>query len=197
MRVYLLLGWLMIPVAVGAYHFGPGQHRLQLDQVSGLLRQADQHAQAERWQEAEANYEEALELLPPERVGQRRQVRLELAKTQMLVKKLPTAQQDLKQLVAEMEDDPAADPQVLTDSRQALANSQYYMTWLMRLEGRPREDWEPEIESARQTFRLLAEDAQRTGDEKALQRDQEDLESAIRLARMDLSDLQGLPLPSQ
>ena len=35
------------------------------------------------------------------------------------------------------------------------------------------------------------------GDEALLRRGQEDLESAIRLARMNLSELQGLPLPSQ
>ena len=34
-------------------------------------------------------------------------------------------------------------------------------------------------------------------DEAAAQEYQEDLESAIRLARMDLAELQGLPLPSQ
>jgi hypothetical protein len=64
------------------------------------------------------------------------------------------------------------------------------MTWLMRLEGLPQEEWEPEIESARQHFRQLAEKG--TGGKE---RYQEKLESAIRLARMDLTDLQGQPLP--
>ncbi len=63
----------------------------------------------------------------------------------------------------------------------------------MRLEGAPREEWEPRIESARQTFKQLAGDASGAARQEA----QEDLESAIRLARMDLSELQGLPLPSQ
>ncbi|MCA9215380.1 MAG: hypothetical protein KDB27_20085, partial [Planctomycetales bacterium] len=82
----------------------------------------------------------------------------------------------------------------LNEARAALANSQYYRTWLMKLEGLPEETWKPEIESARQTYRLLAESV---ADAELEKRFKEDLESTIRLARMDASDLQGLPLPSQ
>jgi hypothetical protein len=71
------------------------------------------------------------------------------------------------------------------------------MTWLMRLEGQPRERWEREIEASRQTYRLLAEQSERCGNVEAAKKNREDLESAIRLARLDLGELQGLPLPSQ
>src|SRR5262249_43225614 len=111
--------------------------------------------------------------------------------------KLPGAHEDLKGLVEELKEDPNAEAQVLAEARTALAGSQYYMTWLMRLEGQPREVWEPEIEAARQTYRLLAEQSAAKGDSGNAKKHQEDLESAIRLARMDLSELQGLPLPSQ
>ncbi len=70
------------------------------------------------------------------------------------------------------------------------------MTWLMRIEGLPRETWEPEAARARQNYQVIAEGAQRIGgavEEKA----KEDLEAAVRLALVDLDDLQGLPLPSQ
>jgi LemA protein len=50
-----------------------------------------------------------------------------------------------------------------------------------------------EVESARQNLRLLAED-DGTSDVRGVQ---EDLEATVRLARMDLTELQGLPLPSQ
>ena len=62
------------------------------------------------------------------------------------------------------------------------------------LEGLDRKVWEPEIEAARQNWRLLAEQAG-TAAEKTLH--QEDLEAAVRLARMEMADLQGLPLPSE
>jgi hypothetical protein len=67
----------------------------------------------------------------------------------------------------------------------------------MRLEGAPREEWEPEIEGARQTYKLLAGQAEERGQDELGARLRQDLESAIRLARMDLTELQGLPLPSQ
>ena len=67
----------------------------------------------------------------------------------------------------------------------------------MRLEGLTKEAWEPEIEAARQTYRLLAEQSESAGDTNAAKKNREDLESAVRLARMDLTELQGLPLPSQ
>ena len=40
-------------------------------------------------------------------------------------------------------------------------------------------------------------DAKKLGDDKLMKTSLEDLESSIRLARMDLSELQALPLPSQ
>ncbi|MCI0642726.1 MAG: hypothetical protein L0Y72_15905 [Gemmataceae bacterium] len=197
MRGLLVVVWLLIPVGVGAYHFGPGQERLKLDDAARWLGKAENFAAQEDWVEAESAYEQALKLLPNERVSDIRRLRLERAKAQMLAKKLPIANQELQSLVAELRDDPKADPKVLAESRSALANSQYYLTWLMRLEGLAKDDWEPEIESARQTYRLLAEQSDAAGDSAGAKKHREDLESAVRLARMDLSELQGLPLPSQ
>ena len=197
MRILFLTGWLLVPVIAAAWHYGPGQERMQLDRIASLLAQADQAANAQQWEQADELYEEALRVLPTDRVAEIRRVRLERAKAQMLAHKLPVAHQDLRDLVQELTSDPSADPQVLAEARSALANAQYYVTWLMRLEGYAREDWEPEIEASRQNFSLLAEQAEAKGDSAGAKKHEEDLESAIRLARMDLAELQGLPLPSQ
>ena len=197
MRTILLFVWLLSPVLVAAYHYGPGQQRLVLDDTAALLQAADRHAEAGEWSDAVGQYEAALTLLPDARVQEIRRVRLERDKAQLLARQLPLAHDDLTSLVEEMTADKDADPTVLAEARSALANSQYYMTWLMRLEGLPRDIWEPEIEAARQNYRLLAEEARGSGGDEKVKGHQEDLESAIRLARMDLSDLQGLPLPSQ
>lgn len=197
MRTLLFVGWLMVPVVAGAWHFGPGQEKLALDRAGLALRAADAHAAKGELARAEELYETALRLLPPGQTAVARQIRLERAKAQMQISKLPVAHDDLKTLVEELKDDPQADAKVLAEARQALASASYYMTWLMRLEGEPREHWEPEIESARQTYRLLAENAEKSGNALAAKSYREDLESAIRLARMELTELQGLPLPSQ
>jgi hypothetical protein len=129
----------------------------------------------------------------------------------MYISKLPDAEHELESLVEEVGADANAKPSEMRATREALANAQYYTTWLMRLEGAPREEWEPKIEASRQNYKLIAEDpalkeeasaasaaAGKGGDEKvASLRAAENLEAAIRLERMSLSDLQGLPLPSQ
>ena len=211
MRTQLLGVWLLLPVAAGAYHMGPGQDLIQLDDAAALLEDARGHtARAEEiaaelgdvaatmaWKEAFSAYEEALLALPSDRVGARREVQLERAKCRMMISQLPEANSELRTLVDEMSDDPEANPAVLLEARRSFASSEYYMTWLMRLEGLGRADWEPRIESARQTYKLLAEQYEIHGDEANAETSREDLESAIRLARMELSELQGLPLPSQ
>ena len=197
MRKAILIVWLLLPVLVGAYHFGPGQKQLQLDDAWHLIKQADQYAANEQWSEAVAAFTQAQTILPKDQVQVGRRIRLERAKSQMFVAQLPAANAELKGLVEELQDDAAADPELLADARAALANSQYYKTWLMRLEGLPREEWEPEIDAARQTYKLLAEQTVATGNLELAESHKQDLESVIRRARMDLSDLQGLPLPSQ
>jgi hypothetical protein len=211
MRKLLLVVWLLVPVGAGAYHMGPGQDQLRLDEAAQLIEQARGHAERaaelsaakgdlaarEDWALAETAYEEALAKLPADRVEDQQRVRLARAKCQMFVSELPQANADLQRLIDELQEDGEADEEVLREARRAYANSQYYMTWLMRLEGANRVDWEPRIESARQTFKLLAEESAAAGDEDEGRTAREDLESAIRLARMDLTELQGLPLPSQ
>ena len=197
MRKFVIAIWLMLPVLVGAYHYGPGQERMKLDESTALLKQADQSAAKKQWKDAVSAYEAALAVLPKGHDEVRQSVRLERAKAMMFCSELPAANSELLMLVDELQQKEDSDQKVLNGARAALANSQYYKTWLMRLEGLPRNEWEPEIDAARQTFKMLASNSVANGDEQNAKRHQEDLESAIRLARMDLSDLQGLPLPSQ
>lgn len=197
MRSLFLIGWLMIPVAFGAWHYGPGQDQLLFDDVGHLLRKADSLVEAGKHDTAAKLYTDALALLPADRTDEIRRIRVERAKAQLQAQQLPAAHDDMVSLVQEMTSDADADPEVLADARSVLANSKYYLTWLLRLEGATREEWEPEIEVSRQTYRLLAEQATATGDETAAEKHRQDLESAIRLARMEPGELQGQPLPKQ
>ena len=201
MRKLLLAGWLLLPVGAWAYHEGPGQEGLQLDRVDAELAQARAAADKDDWDQAVVHFEAALKELPAletralTHASQR--IKLSAAKAKLEASDLIAARRELSDLVADLGADENADPAMLDEAREAFANSQYYYTWLMRLEGYPRDEWEPEVEVARQTFRLLAERADERGDEVGAKTHMEDLESAIKLARMDLEELQGLPLPSQ
>jgi tetratricopeptide (TPR) repeat protein len=197
MKKVILTLWLFLPVLLLAYHYGPGQDRLKRDDVSLMLKAADHYIAKADWEKAIGLYDQALFKLPEQEKTLSQQVRLEKAKAQMRFSQLPEARRDLQILMDELMDSPAPDSKIALETRRALAGSQYYMTWLMRLEGLPEETWKPEIESARQNYRLLAEKNPKEGGGASSKMHQEDLESAIRLARMDLGELQGLPLPSQ
>src|SRR5262245_26162629 len=105
MRKVLLFVWLLLPAAFGAYHYGPGQERLRSDRAAEATERAEKAAYAARakavvvgdgdeavrelWAQAEEAYTEALELLPSDQVAESRALRLERAKAQMFVSKLP------------------------------------------------------------------------------------------------------------
>ncbi|MEO6593191.1 MAG: hypothetical protein ABIP94_00390 [Planctomycetota bacterium] len=198
MRNILLVSWLLVPIGAWAYHEGPGQDRVALENADAVLVAAHQAADAGKWSDAVRGYEEALGKLPKEDSAAMRstvqRLQIELNKARMQASGLPTARQELDSLVEQMEAEASTDPKLLAEARQALARSQYYTTWLMRLEGLDREVWEPEVEAARQNWRLLAEQA---GTETEAVRHRSDLESAIRLSRIEIEDLQGLPLPGE
>ncbi|MEM6672154.1 MAG: hypothetical protein AAF726_04885 [Planctomycetota bacterium] len=201
MRRFLIAAWLLLPVAAWAYHEGPGQDGLQLDQVDEALAEASAASESGDWAAAVERYDEALQAMPELSTPALRRaawrIRLSAAKAKLTGSELIEARTDLADLVEELSSDDEADPRMVDEAREAHANAQYYYTWLMRLEGYPREEWEPEVEVARQTYRLLAERARDRGAESDAKVHMEDLESTIKLARIDLEELQGLPLPSQ
>lgn len=199
MRNILLVTWLLVPIGAWAYHEGPGQDRVALENADGGLVAAHKAADLGKWKEAVRGYEEAIAKLPklddtPEMRAVVQRLHLELNKARMQASGLPTAREELDSLVEQMEADKTSDPKLLGEARQALARAQYYTTWLMRLEGLDREQWEPEIEAARQNWRLLAENA--STEAEAVQH-RSDLEASIRLSRLAIEDLQGLPLPGE
>jgi tetratricopeptide (TPR) repeat protein len=199
MRVFMILCWLTVPLLAWAYHVGPGQQQLATDRAGSLARQATDAVDANNFDEAASRYAEALASLPSERRSDSYSIRLALAQSQMQASQLPEARVALEALLDEFQQEQPADvdKRLVKETRNTLASAEYFMTWLMRLEGQPVEEWESEIESARQHYRKLAEDAKESGDTPTFERHQHDLEAAIRLARMDLAELQALKLPSQ
>ena len=186
MKTLLITLWCLLPIGLAAFHFGPGQDLLKFDDTEAQLAQAREAVANEEWGEAVETYQDALAKLPRQEKQLAYQIRLETAKAMMLNKQLPTARQDLAKLVTDLDNDEAA-PQKLRDAaRSALANARYYMTYLMKLEGLPDTAWEPEIEAARQEYKLLATSA---ANSELAKRSADDLESAIRLARMDPAEL--------
>lgn len=191
MRILFATLWLLVPLGLVGYHYGPGQKHLAVDQSEDFLAQARQSVASQDWGAAIAFYQQALSKLPAEKVTLSQRIRLEIAKAELENAGLIGARQDLASLLADLNNDPTAPAELKEDTIAALANSRYYLTYLMKLEGKPASEWEPEIEAARQEYKLLA---QTTADPT---RHQHDLEATIRLARAEPSELYGLPLPNQ
>lgn len=197
MRSLLIVAWLFLGLGLAIFHFGPGQHQVEIDRVAAVLNKARSNVDAGQYASAVNGFDEVLTSMPPEKVTESRAINLEKAKAQMMAAQLPESRQLLEGLLAEVTADETVDVRFESEVRAALASSQYYMTWLMRLEGLPEEQWKPEIEAARQHYTQLTKIADQVNDADLETRSHEDLESAIRLARMDISELQGLPLPNQ
>lgn len=194
MKIALFTIWLLLPLGFAAWHYGPGQDHLERDDARVLIEKAEAALAEEDYEEAIKQWSDAIGKLPKEEVTLSRRLELEIAKAKMLSQKLPEAREELAELMIRLDDDPDADQALRDETRSALANSRYYMTYLMKLEGLPDAAWEPEIEAARQEYKLLAETA---ADSSLAKSSADDLEAAIRLARIDPTELYGLPIPSQ
>ncbi len=197
MKAALISIWLCIGLAGLIFHYGPGQELKKFDAANHQLGEARRLVELEDWGGAIQSYENAIAELPEASEDLVMQLRLEKAKAYLMNEQLPEARLGLESLLDELEQSGQSDSDLGANTRLALAKSQYYVTWLMRLEGLPQTEWEPEIEACRQNYRLLAERALETGDSTEQGLRLEDVESAVRLARIDLSELQALPLPCE
>lgn len=191
MRTILATLWLLVPLGFAAYHYGPGQEQVKLDHTEEFLAQARSAVQNKNWDSAIESYQKALAKLPKENKETSLRIQLEIAKAKMQNSGLPEAREELANLVSQLKEDPTISSELKEETLSTLANARYYMTYLMKLEGLPAEEWEPEIEAARQEYKLLVQ----TGSDK--EKHLSDLESAIRLARAEPTELYGLPIPSQ
>jgi hypothetical protein len=186
--------WLLLPILALAFHYGPGQRRLAQDQVAARIAAAQAAEKEGDWKAAVAAYTDALSLLPAGQTAARNKLQLAHANARMFSGDLPEAILELESLLTDMLKGNSSAGAV-REVRGTLASAQYYAGWLMRLEGAAAAEWTLQTEQARQNFRLLAE---QTRKDPALSLDYEkNLEATIRLERMDLSELQGLPLPKQ
>ena len=196
MRVGVILLWLLLPAVAVAWHLGPGVDGRARDRAAVAVRDAER-LRADDPAAAVDAFDEALSRLPAADGARAMRVRLERAKARIDAAQLAEASRELDALVDELAATPDADPALVADAQDALATSDFFVTWLKRLEGLPRDEWEPHAESARQTWRLLAEEAERRGDATAAARHGANLEAMIRLVRTDPEQLQGLPIPPQ
>ncbi len=186
--------WALLPLAALAWYFGPGRVQRLRDEAGRFLREAKAASVEERWERAALVFGQALAVLPDGSGSLRDQIALERARAHLKCGDLVTAQGELEEILGRLASGPERDSRLARAVHHELASASYHAAWLMRLEGAARDEWKPECERARQEFRLLAERAEEeAAPEAALF--QRNLEAAIRLEQMDLSELLARPLP--
>ena len=194
----LIFLWALAPVALLAFHFGPGQAGLAREEAKTSIQAALDFEVGEQWPQAIDAYNDALAALPETETAKRQQLQLARANARTHVGELPEAMLAMEHLLDETAK--GSDKALEKKVRSSLANAQYHIGWLMRLELAEKKEWMEPLDKARQNFRLLAEESAKT-DAKASEDHQKDhqknLEAVVRLARMDLSEVQALPLPKK
>ena len=80
MKKFAILIWLLLPLLVGAYHLGPGQQRMTVDDAGQAARLGDDLAKQKQWEQAVTQYDVALQLLPEDRHEDGQRIRLAKAK---------------------------------------------------------------------------------------------------------------------
>ncbi|MCF7674954.1 MAG: hypothetical protein K9M97_06395 [Akkermansiaceae bacterium] len=212
MKKYLVLLWLLLPLPVVVLHFGRGQQWLARDQAHVLVKQAQLAEQKEDWQQADQHYREATKLVAADSPDLKLRLDLAQVRTRFRMGDAVAAIDMADKLL----DDPATaemPAEFRRESRELAGRIHYYAGWVMRLEGASRELWLGEAELSRQNFRLLAEqsaadeakggkqngkpDGAGDGAKSYTAKQQENLESAVQLQRLSLTELMARPLPKE
>lgn len=196
MRKYLVLLWLLLPLPVVVLHFGRGQQWLALDKAGDLVRKAETAEKQENWAQADQFYQQASKQAGAQDNALR--MRLDLAQTRTRYR-MGEAVEAIDRADRLLDD--AALKKMPVDfqreARELAGRIHYYAGWVMRLEGAGRELWMEEAELARQSFRLLTEKSESEGAVKYASTQQENLESAVQLQRLSLTELMARPLPKE
>src|SRR5262245_28435843 len=93
--------WLLVPVALLAYHFGPGQARLSAERAVQKIAEARQLEATEQWDEAVQAWADALAATPADKSMQRLQIQLAHANARVYTGELPEAMDDMEKLLTE------------------------------------------------------------------------------------------------
>lgn len=196
MKKYLVLLWILLPLPVVVLHFGRGQEWLANDKAYAFVKQAESAEKREDWQQADQFYQDAAKALSPENHEMKLRVALAQVRTHFRMGDVMAAIDGADQLLDD-KSMPGMPADFQHEARELAGRIHYYAGWVMRLEGASRELWMEEAELARQNFRLLAEKGGSDGANDSSIKQKEDLESAVQLQRLSLTELMARPLPKE
>lgn len=196
MKRLCLFFWLLAPLPVLVWHYGPGQKWLARDYAQGFIERAQTCETDKKWSEAESMYLEALNKVRDTEPALKARLDLALVRTRYRQGGAVDAIDGINALI----NDPKFTAQPLElrrEARELAGRIHYHAAWVMRLEGAQKDLWMEEAELSRQNFRMLSEETLAEGKTSFSQIQQTNLESAVRLQRLGLVDLMAKPLPEE
>ena len=196
MKQWLLLLWILIPLPVVVWHFGAGQEWPARDRAHTLFKDAQAAESRKAWSEAEAFYKEAANHVKSSEATVKAQLEIALARTRYRQGGAVDSI-DLIDRVISDRNFPSQPEAQQREARELAGRIHYYAAWVLRLEGAQRDLWMEEAELARQNFRMLSEQTMAAGRTNYSLLQQTNLESAVRLQRMSLSELMARPIPEE
>lgn len=196
MKRLFLFFWLLAPLPVVVWHYGPGQTWLARDQAHTLIQRAQKFEAQRKWAEAEPLYREASAKIRNEDPKLKSQLDLALVRQRYRQGGAVESIDMIDNLIsdAKFQQQPA---EIQREARELAGRIHYHAAWVMRLEGAQKDLWMEEAELARQNFRLLSEETLSAGKTNYSSVQQTNLESSVRLQRMGLVDLMAKPLPEE
>jgi tetratricopeptide (TPR) repeat protein len=183
---WLIVLWLLIPVALLSYHFGPGQRELAWREAGASYTAAAEYEQQQHWEQAIDAYGQALNTVPTtaEDVSAatlaRDQLRLAQLRAAFQLGKLDDTLTDTRQFVEHVESTHGAESSLAYDARDFLGRVHYQAMIALRLESAEKQVWMKHWELARQNFRFLAEHSPSNRNEL----DRQNLEIVIKSANL-------------
>lgn len=196
MKQLFLFFWLLAPLPVVVWHYGPGQKWFARDQAHGLIQRAQKLEAQKKWADAEVLYRDAAAKVRNEDPKLKTQLDLALVRQRYRQGGAVEAIDMIDSVINEpkFHQQPK---EVQREARELAGRIHYHAAWVMRLEGAQKDLWLEEAELARQNFRLLSEETLSAGQTNYSSLQQTNLESSVRLQRMGLVDLMAKPLPEE
>ena len=196
MKRLFLFFWLLLPLPVIVWHYGPGQKWFARDQAHTLIQRAQKFETERKWSDAETLYREAAGKVRNEDPKLKTQLDIALVRQRYRQGGAVESIDMIDSVIsdAKFHQQPA---EIQREARELAGRIHYHAAWVMRLEGAQKDLWMEEAELSRQNFRLLSEETLSAGKAGYSQIQQTNLESSVRLQRMGLMDLMAKPLPEE
>jgi hypothetical protein len=196
MKRLFLFFWLLLPLPLLVWHYGPGQKWLARDQAHALIQRAEKLESEQKWAEAEPLYREASSKIKDEDPALKTQLDLALVRQRYRQGGAVEAIDMIDNVISgpKFHEQPK---EIQRSARELAGRIHYHAAWVLRLEGAQKDLWMEEAELARQNFRLLSEDTLAAGQKTYSQLQQTNLEASVKLQRMGLVELMAKPLPEE